>query len=149
MKSLMLLMAALTITSVSAFSQHKADKKDTSQHYQIYTCPMHDSVTAKQPGNCPICGMKLQLSNKEQMKTAVTKTYACPVHTDVTSGKPGKCSKCGMSLTLSSKEKMKVEAINNYTCPMHSNVKSDKPGTCPTCGMKLTQTNKKTASGGK
>jgi FtsP/CotA-like multicopper oxidase with cupredoxin domain len=25
----------------------------------IYTCPMHPSVTSKQPGSCPICGMTL------------------------------------------------------------------------------------------
>ena len=24
-----------------------------------YTCPMHPSVKVAQPGNCPICGMKL------------------------------------------------------------------------------------------
>jgi hypothetical protein len=25
-----------------------------------YTCPMHPSVKADKPGDCPICGMKLQ-----------------------------------------------------------------------------------------
>jgi len=25
-----------------------------------YTCPMHPSVRAEQPGSCPICGMNLE-----------------------------------------------------------------------------------------
>ena len=147
MKSLkMLLFAAFTLMSFTTFSQEKAGKKDTTQHVKLYTCPMHDSVAMKKPGNCPVCGMKLQLSAKEQMKKDVTKTYSCPMHMDVTSDKPGKCSKCGMSLTLSTKEKMKVEVTNNYTCPMHPDVKSDKAGKCPYCGMNLTEVKKKTTS---
>lgn len=130
----MLLMAALTILSVSVFAQSKRGYKDTAQHIQIYTCPMHDSVAMKTPGNCPVCGMKLQLSKKEQLKQEVTKTYTCPMHPDEVSSKPGNCSKCGMSLTLSSKEKMKL----GYYCPMHPDVKSDKEGKCPNCGMTLT-----------
>ena len=147
MKSLnMLLFASFTLMSFAAFSQEKSGKKDTTQHAKLYTCPMHDSVAMKKPGNCPVCGMKLQLSPKEQMKKDVTKTYSCPMHMDVTSDKPGKCSKCGMRLTLSTKDKMKVEVMNNYTCPMHPDVKSDKAGKCPYCGMNLTEVKKKTTS---
>ncbi|UEG49836.1 hypothetical protein LK994_14440 [Ferruginibacter lapsinanis] len=132
----MLMMAALTIFSLTLFAQ-KAGKKDNTKHLTIYTCPMHDSIKAKLPGNCPICGMKLQLTAKEQMKKDVTKHYACPTHLTEVSDKPGKFPKCGTSLTLSPKEKMKVQVMNNYTCPMHGDVKSDKPGICPNCGMKL------------
>lgn len=143
----MLLMAALTIMSISTYSQEKAGRpKDTANHTKLYTCPMHDDVAVKEPGNCPKCGMKLQMSPKEQMKMDVTKNYVCPKHIEQASDKPGKCSKCGMSLTQSSKEKMKTEVMNNYTCPMHSDVKSDKPGKCPNCNMTLTEKNKKTKS---
>ena len=142
----MLLLAAFALVSFAAFSQEKAGKKDIAQRVMLYTCPMHDTVAMKNPGNCPICGMKLQLSTKEQMKTEITKSYSCPMCMDVQSDRPGKCSKCGMNLTLSSKEKMKVEVMNNYTCPMHSDVKSDKPGKCPYCWMNLTEVKKKKTS---
>ena len=142
----MLLTATFALLSFFAFSQEKAGKKDTTQNVTLYTCSMHDSIAMNKPGNCPICGMKLQLSTKEQMKKDVTKTYSCPVHMDVQSDKPGKCSKCEMSLTLSPKEKMKVETMNNYTCPMHPDVKSDKTGKCPYCGMNLIEVRKKTTS---
>ena len=73
MKSLkMLLMAAFSIMTLTVFSQEKAGKKDTLKHIKFYTCAMHDSVAMKKPGNCPVCGMKLQLSKKEQMKADVT-----------------------------------------------------------------------------
>lgn len=140
MKSLrMLLFAALTLMSFTAFSQEKAGKKNMAPQVKLYTCPMHDSVAMKKPGNCPVCGMKLQLSAKEQMKKDVTKTYSCPMHMDVQSDKPGKCAKCGMSLTLSPKEKMKAEVMKLYSCPMHPDQTCDKPCKCPECGMDMVE----------
>ncbi len=141
----MLMMAALTIFSLTLFAQ-KAGKKDNTKHLTIYTCPMHDSIAAKKPGNCPICGMALQLSKKEQMKRDVTKNYSCPTHLTEVSDKPGQCSKCGQSLVLSPKEKMKMGVMNNNICPMHGGVIADKSGKCPYCGMELTKEKKKKTS---
>lgn len=138
MKSIkILLMAVLSIIAVTVFAQTKAGKKDPAKGLPLYTCSTHDTLLMKKPGNCPICGMKLQLSSKEQMKSDVNKTYTCPTHPDVVSDKPGTCSKCGMSLNLSPKEKMKADIAKTYTCSMHPDVYSEKPGTCPVCGMKL------------
>ena len=92
------MMAALTIMSVSVFAQEKAGKRDTLKHTKLYTCLMHDSIAMKKPGNCPVCGMKLERSPKEQMKAEVVKNYSCPMHADVVSNKPGKCTKCGMKV---------------------------------------------------
>ncbi len=131
----MLMMAVLTISSISLFAQTKAGRIDTTKHTVWYTCSMHDTVAMKQPGNCPICGMKLNLSKKEEMKMAQSKNYVCPTHATVVSDKPGVCSICGMNLNLSVKEKAKL----GYSCPMHPNVKSDKDGKCPNCGMQLTK----------
>jgi transcription initiation factor IIE alpha subunit len=140
----LLLMAVFTIVSVNIFAQEKAGKKDKGPHPTLYTCPMHDSVAAKKPGNCPVCGMKLELSKKEQMKKDVTKSYSCPMHTDVTSDKPGKCPKCGMDLNKSKKEQMKMEVMKTYSCPMHPEVTSEKPGKCSKCGMDLVKSKGKT-----
>jgi transcription initiation factor IIE alpha subunit len=137
-KIMMLLIAALTISSVTVFAQEKAGKKDSTQHSVLYSCPMHPGVTSDKPGKCPQCGMDLSLSKKEEMKNQVTKTYTCPVHTEVVSAKPGKCPQCKKKLVLS-KEEMKMEVMKTYTCPMHPDVASDKPGKCPKCGMDLTE----------
>src|SRR6266542_7116784 len=91
-------------------AQEKAGIKDTTTHISLYTCPMHPGVTTDKPGKCPICGMDLNLSKKELLKTEVTKAYTCPIHADVVSDKPGICPKCGTQLNLSLKEKMKAEA---------------------------------------
>ncbi len=135
---MMLLIAALTISSVSVFAQEKAGKKDTTQHVALYSCPMHPDVKMDKPGKCPQCGMDLSLSKKEEMKKQVTKTYTCPAHADVVSDKSGKCPVCGKKLTLSKKEQMKVEVMKSYCCAMHPDVASDKPGKCPKCGMEMT-----------
>src|ERR1700690_3484592 len=36
-----------------------ADTTSVSPKILHYTCPMHPSVKADKPGNCPICGMSL------------------------------------------------------------------------------------------
>ena len=138
-KIILLTLAFMTVLSIAVSAQTKAGKKDTMKHAQFYTCPMHDSIASTKPGNCPVCGMKLELSKKEAMKTQVAKNYSCPTHITEVSDKPGKCSKCGKNLTLSPKENMKVDVMNNYTCPMHGDFTSDKPGKCPNCGMTLTK----------
>ncbi len=130
-----ILMVVFTILNVSLFAQTKAGRVDTSKHAAWYTCSMHDSVAMKQPGHCPICGMKLNLSKKEEMKMAITKNYVCPSHQAVVKDQPGNCSICGMSLNLSPKEKSKL----GFSCPMHPDVKSDKDGKCPKCGMNLVE----------
>lgn len=134
----MLMIAAITISSVSVFAQEKAGKKDTTQHTVLYTCPMHPDVKMDKAGKCPKCGMELSLSKKEDMKAAVTKNYTCPVHADVISANSGKCPQCRKKLILSKKEEMKAEQVKLYTCPMHHDVTSDKEGKCSKCGMDMT-----------
>lgn len=60
---------------------------------EVYTCPMHPEVTSDKPGECPKCGMDLELK-----KSAPPTSYVCPMHPEVTSDKPGECPKCGMDL---------------------------------------------------
>lgn len=134
----LLLMATLIILTGTAFAQ-KRGNTDTLSHATIYTCPMHDSIASKMPGNCPVCGMKLTASKKEEMKMQQTKRYTCPVHTEVTSNHPGKCPKCGKALTGSPKEQMKAKVVKLYTCPMHPEVALEHDGTCPKCGSQLVE----------
>ena len=109
---MIVLTAAFLITSLSIFAQEKGEKKDTTQHASIYTCPMHPDVTSDKPGKCSECGMELTLSKKEQMKKEIMKIYTCSMHPDVVSKKPGKCPKCGMELVEKKKtsdRKMKMK----------------------------------------
>ena len=66
----------------------------------MYCCSMHPEVKSDSPGTCSKCGMNLNLSKKEQMKTDVMKIYTCPMHAGITSDKPGKCTKCGMDMKV-------------------------------------------------
>ena len=59
-----------------------------------YTCPMHPEVVSDKPGDCPKCGMALEL-----MAPAASKTiYTCPMHPEIERDHPGDCPICGMPL---------------------------------------------------
>ena len=109
MKSIkMLLMAALTIFSVSVFAQadQKAKtpmKKGKPAATVQYTCPMDKDVVSNKPGKCPKCGMDLVKSKKAE--TVAAKMYTCPMHPEVVTKGPGKCPKCGMELVEKKNEK--------------------------------------------
>jgi hypothetical protein len=142
MKKIIIFAFMLFFTSPEILAQGKAGKTDTSKHTTFYSCPMHPDVVRNKPGKCPICGMELTLSGKEQMKTAVVKNYVCPLHRDVVSHDPGKCPKCGRKLNLSLKEQMKADVTKLYTCPMHPEVALTKEGVCPKCGRALVEKKK-------
>ena len=41
--------------------KHSIAKTESSAANTIYTCPMHPEVQQDHPGNCPKCGMALEL----------------------------------------------------------------------------------------
>jgi len=139
MKKLLVLIIVILGSSCALQAQTKAGIADTNVHATYYTCGHHPNVKSDIAGKCPICGMALSLSSKEQIKVAVTRNYTCPVHLDVTSHNAGKCPKCGKKLHLSAKEQMKAEIAKVFTCPMHPSVALDKEGNCPKCGMALVE----------
>lgn len=44
---------------VSGQAAESAGESKSSKKEVSYTCPMHPQVVKPEPGNCPICGMKL------------------------------------------------------------------------------------------
>lgn len=103
----------------------RVDGAPAASSRQRYTCPMHPEVVRDAPGECPKCGMTLELQappeagapeavdmvhdehahkQNEQKEVvimtdkAAAKTYTCPMHPEVASASPGKCPKCGMTL---------------------------------------------------
>jgi Cu(I)/Ag(I) efflux system membrane fusion protein/cobalt-zinc-cadmium efflux system membrane fusion protein len=87
-------------------AQETADSQET----QLYTCGMHPNVIQEEPGNCPICGMKLTPLGQTVAATTTTTTSAAkpagerkilywqaPMDPTYISPKPGK-SPMGMDL---------------------------------------------------
>lgn len=74
---------------------------DTLNERVYYTCSMHPEIKLDKAGQCPKCGMNLEMRREKMKKTPEGDTkvsYICPMHSDVKSNKKGKCSKCGMNL---------------------------------------------------
>ncbi len=76
--------------------EHKQKPVQQKDAVGIYTCPMHPEVQQEHPGDCPKCGMTLELLTST---AAPTKTkYTCPMHPEIIRDEPGDCPKCGMAL---------------------------------------------------
>ena len=60
-----------------------------------YSCPMHPEVSSDKPGNCPKCGMALELVG---VPTAQKTEWTCPMHPEIVRQQPGDCPICGMAL---------------------------------------------------
>ena len=71
-------------------------KEHNIENSTLYTCPMHPEVRQAQPGNCPKCGMTLELIIHEDTQSQTE--YVCPMHPEVVRKEPGSCPKCGMTL---------------------------------------------------
>jgi len=70
-----------------------SDTAASGRKILYYTCPMHPSVRVDKPGNCPICGMKLQ-----PVYESTKDTYAPPAATTTNRPAaimPGCCSPGG------------------------------------------------------
>ncbi len=141
MKKIIILAVAFLMVSPGLFAQWKAGKQDNTQHTVLYACPTNSNVIVNTPGKCPICGMDLNLSQKEQLKAQVTKTYTCPVYADNISNKAGR------NLNLSLKEKMKMEVVKLNNIPVHATVAGNKSDKCPNCGMNVVQQKTKSKNG--
>jgi Cu+-exporting ATPase len=62
-----------------------------------YYCPMCPGVESETPGDCPKCGMSLEL--KPAYQNPLVKTiYTCPMHPQIEQDHPGDCPICGMTL---------------------------------------------------
>lgn len=60
---LIIALAAVLGGSAMWIAPHRslaADTMSASRKILYYTCPMHPSVKADKPGDCPICGMTLK-----------------------------------------------------------------------------------------
>lgn len=108
MKKLIILTIAF-VASVAVSAQTKAGKIDNTRHVILNICSERSAVTTNEPGKCPFCGMDLNLSKKEQIKTQVAKAYSCPLYADIIADKTRR------KLNISPKEemKMKVVGLNN------------------------------------
>ncbi len=75
----------------------------SSEEKQLYTCGMHPDIISDEPGNCPICGMKLvpiknsNQSDPQQNKERKILYWRAPMDPNEIYDAPGK-SKMGMDL---------------------------------------------------
>ena len=61
----------------------------------VYTCPMHPELHESRPGDCPKCGMALELASPP---AATRAEWTCPMHPVIVRDAPGSCPSCGMAL---------------------------------------------------
>jgi len=83
---------------------------------QLYSCGMHPDIISEEPGNCPICGMKLTPIKTASAGTTMPqgerkiKYWRAPMDPTYISDKPGK-SPMGMDLIPVYEDKIAEGAI--------------------------------------
>jgi hypothetical protein len=144
MKSLkMLMMAALSILTISVFAQSNTtiSKKEQMKMevMKIYTSPGNYDVTINNTGNYAPGSFASNLSSKEQMKIGVMKLNAGTHYNEVAIDKSAMCTKCVALSNLAPKEQMKMKVMGLYNCPMSADMSGNMSGKCSSmCGMDLT-----------
>lgn len=123
-----LLMAVLTILSVSVFSQtptkNKAKVSNQKSEKVKYTCPMHPDMVMDKLSMCPKSGTTLNLSLKEKMKMEAMRINTNRAFPEVMTSKNYMCPKCGMDMK---------EMNMAYSCQMMTVLKNDKQVCCFGC----------------
>ena len=97
---------------IQAGGETIAESSDEHDHdgETVYTCPMHPQIRQNEPGNCPICAMKLVPAANQTKKTSATppaadegeSRYICPMMCTPPSSEPGRCPVCAMELVEAS-----------------------------------------------
>ena len=79
--------------------QHHPVKKNhniKAPKQPIFSCPMHPEIQQDKPGDCPKCGMTLEIIN--ELSVSPQRQYVCPMHPEIVRNEPGDCPICGMTL---------------------------------------------------
>jgi RND family efflux transporter MFP subunit len=91
-------------TPVKAETEAAGQGSEEQEGRLYYVCPMpeHSDILYDNPGNCPICGMKLvpvrRRANQVEKPKIAYWTCPMPEHSFIHEKGPGKCPICGMSL---------------------------------------------------
>ncbi|MBD3415283.1 MAG: efflux RND transporter periplasmic adaptor subunit [Candidatus Aminicenantes bacterium] len=111
-KSIIILILGILIGAVAAYlitpAVSTSGSESQAEAEQLYSCGMHPEVISEEPGNCPICGMKLtpiQSTEQDSPKEGITDSsekakilyWRAPMDPTEIYDKPGK-SKMGMDL---------------------------------------------------
>jgi Cu(I)/Ag(I) efflux system membrane fusion protein len=82
---IIIIVASITVLAIGGIWLWKSNKSQSIKHVndstEIYTCPMHPQIIRNEPGDCPICGMKLVKKNiknsdleKEDLTSVIQRT---------------------------------------------------------------------------
>ena len=136
-----LLMAVLTIMSVSVFAQGKSNNEPFNTKQKSETiksnCLIYPGAVMNQFGMYSITEPLLNLSLKERMKREVMRIYDEKTNPGGAAFMACNLSNNLLTLNHSSKEQMKMEAMLMKPATDNSSLNKGKTYLCPGCGMQL------------
>lgn len=104
-------------------------------------CSACPEIEAREPGDCPQCGMALTPVERPLSGTSAAAAggeweCACGMHPDqVYRGPgPGPCPLCGAPLSPAAASPAAPATVTRWACPGHPEATLDRPGICLPCG---------------
>ena len=123
----------LLLVGLSGCGGDSGDKTEqaSGESEQLWTCGMHPQVIQNEPGNCPICGMKLTPLKSGTAAAAAQQEHSEEEHAGMDMGETTRAA-----ATESKSGDKKDRKILYWRAPMDPTYISDKPGKSP-MGMDL------------
>lgn len=153
-----LLAGVTTLAAVTMWSEWGPGAEHVQADEARYYCAMHPQIRSAQPGECPICHMRLELIPRERRGSAVqhgdagsvrevriestadagTSTVAATRASTDGGARSGTKARASRTAEARPQSDASVDPVAvRFHCPMHPHVRSAEAGRCPICGMDL------------
>jgi hypothetical protein len=114
------LLVVVALTAMPAAAEQAARARTAPQPNVppvSMTCPMHPDVVESNPGDCPICKMRL-------VPVRLESVWTCPVHAVIAEDHAGFCP-------IDHRDLIQVTVAVTFACTAHPEISQIERGTCP------------------
>jgi membrane fusion protein, copper/silver efflux system len=105
----------VTALGVFVYRYYQGDQAHQHAAGEVWTCPMHPEIRESGPGQCPICGMDLELEQDEA---------AAPTAPGAGAGAPAETPRAAIQLDARRRQMLGVRLVTAETAPIERHIRA-------------------------